>query len=89
MNTFDKQTGANIMTTRARFPIGLTFVYHGDKQKRLHTINNIYTTRNEAGNIVRLEYLVTYDFCGQRMELLLIDTAIARSLTPEQLKQYV
>jgi hypothetical protein len=78
--------------TKPRFPIGLTFkrkAFPKAKELREYTILNIYTTRNEAGNIVRIEYLVSHDFCGQRVTELMCDTTIARSLTNEQLQEYV
>lgn len=74
---------------KPRFPIGLQFVYYADKQKRVHTILNIYTTRNVAGNVVKIEYLVEHEFCGQRLTELMIDTAIARSLGNEGIKPYL
>ena len=76
----------------ARFPIGLTFAkrrFPKAKELTEYSILNIYTTRNEAGNVVRLEYLVSHDFLGQRVTDLMNDTAIARSLSNEQLKNYL
>ena len=80
------------MTPPARFPIGLTFSRKRfPKAKGLteYSILNIYTTRNEAGNVVKLEYLVSHDFLGSSVTELMCDTTIARSLTNEQLQEYV
>lgn len=77
---------------KPRFPIGLTFKkkrFPKAKELTEYSILNIYTTRNEAGNIVKIEYLVSHDFCGQRITELMCDTTIARALTPEQLKLYI
>jgi hypothetical protein len=76
---------------KPRFPIGLTFQrkrFPKAKELTEYQILNIYTTRNEAGNVVKIEYLVSHNFLGQRMTELMCDTTIARSLTPEQLKEY-
>lgn len=76
---------------KARFHIGLTFQrkrFPKAKELTEYTILNIYTTRNEAGNVVKITYLVSHDFLGQRMTEEMIDTTIARSLTNEQLEQY-
>lgn len=75
-----------------RFPIGLVFYrkrFTKAKEPTEYTILNIYTTRNEAGNVVRIEYLVSHDFLGQGITELMCDTTIARSLTNEQLKEYI
>lgn len=76
---------------KARFPIGLKFSKKSfPKAKSLtdYEILNVYTTRNENNSIVRIEYLVAHDFCGQRVTELMIDTTIARNLTNEQLAQF-
>lgn len=77
---------------KPRFPIGLTFKRKSfPKAKELteYTILNIYTTRNENNEIVRIEYLVSHDFLGQRVTDLMVDTTIAKCLTNEQLKQFI
>lgn len=76
---------------KPRFPIGLIFHrkrFTQAKELTEYSILNIYTTRNEAGNVVKIEYLVSHDFLGQRITELMIDTTIARSLTNEQLAQF-
>lgn len=77
------------MSIKPRFPIGLQFVPYSDKQKRMHSILNIHTTRNEAGNVVKIEYLVSHDFCGQQITELMVDTKIARSLGNEGIKPFL
>jgi len=75
-----------------RFPIGLTFYskrFTKAKEATEHQIIKIYTTRDEAGNVVKIEYLVSHDFLGRYVTELLCDTSIARSLTNEQLKEFI
>jgi hypothetical protein len=73
-----------------RFPIGLTFLKkHFPKAKEMtkYSILNIYTTKNEAGNVVKIEYLIEHDFLGIRITELVCDTSIARCLSNDQLKE--
>ena len=74
---------------QARFPIGLSFKYYARKHNNQMTIVDIYTTRNAAGDVVRLEYLVAHEFLGQQVTELMVDPSIARSLTNEQLQIYI
>lgn len=76
----------------ARFPIGLSFMRKRYPKAQIFTayrIDDIYTTRNNAGEIVKIEYVVSHEFLGQRITEQMIDTTIARSLTNEQLKEFV
>lgn len=76
---------------KARFPIGLTFTkkrFPKAKELTEYTILNIHTTRNEAGNVVKIEYVVSHDFLGSRITEEMVDTTIARSLLPEVLALY-
>lgn len=76
---------------RARFPIGLTFSrkrFPKAKEAEQHIITDIYTTRNNGGEIVRIEYQVAHFLLGQLVNEYLCDTAIARSLAPEVLALY-
>lgn len=81
------------MSISPRFPIGLTFSrkrFPKAKELTLYTILDVYTTRNSAGEVVKLEYLVSHAFMGQgAITELMCDTTIARSLSNEQLAQYV
>lgn len=76
----------------ARFPIGLTFSrprFPKAKELTEYHIDDIYTTRNNAGDVVRIEYVVSHEFLGQRIKEFMVDTTIARSLTNEQLREFV
>lgn len=74
----------------ARFPIGLTFtVKRGGKYTRDCRIVDILTTRNNAGEVVRLEYDTVHKFMGQEVHETMVDTTIARALAPEVLALYV
>jgi hypothetical protein len=78
------------MAKHARFPIGLTFSYkRGKAPAREYRITDILTTRNNAGDVVRLEYETVHLFLGQRVIETMVDTTIARSLAPEVLALYV
>lgn len=77
---------------RARFPIGLTFQrkrFPKAKELTEYKIDDIYTTTNHAGEIVRIDYQVSHLFMGQWVKESMCDTTIARSLTNEQLKEYI
>lgn len=77
---------------KARFPIGLTFSrkrYPKAPDLTPYRVDDIYTTYNNAGEIVRLEYVVSHEFMGQRIRENVVDPTIARSLTNEQLKEYI
>jgi len=76
---------------RQRFPIGLIFAkkrFPKAKETTAYQIDDVYTTRNNAGVIVSIEYVVSHEFMGQRIQERMVDTTIARSLSNEQLKQY-
>lgn len=73
---------------KARLPIGLAYTakrFPKAKELTAYTIEDIYTTRNNAGEIVKIEYLVSHQFIGQSLTELLCDTSIARKLSNEQL----
>lgn len=77
---------------KPRFPIGLEFSrkrYPKAPTLTQYRIDDIYTTRNNAGEIVKIEYKVSHEFLGQRISEFMVDTTIARSLTNEQLKEYI
>jgi hypothetical protein len=77
------------MAKIARFPIGLTFtVKRGKAPAREYRITDILTTRNNAGEVVRIEYDTVHLFCGQPVSETMIDTTIARALAPEVLALY-
>lgn len=63
--------------------IGTTFIKLGDKQKRVNTVIDIYTTTNQAGNVVKTEYLCVHDFCGQKVTELCNKVTIQRGIADE------
>lgn len=77
---------------QTRFPIGLSFErrrFPKAKETTTYTIDDIHTTSNSAGTIVKLEYLVSHKFDGQPIPEMMCDTAIARSLSNEQLLEFI
>lgn len=76
----------------ARFPIGLTFSrkrFPKAKELTEYRIVDILKTFNNAGDCVALEYVIVHEFLGCNISENVVDTTIARSLTNEQLKEYV
>lgn len=76
----------------ARFPIGLTFSrkrFPKAKELTEYRIVDILKTFNNAGECVKLEYVIAHDFMGQSITECVVDTTIARSLSNEQLKEYI
>lgn len=72
-----------MMTTKSapRFKIGTTYKPHGKKHASLCTVVDIHTTTNLAGEIVRVSYVTSHEFCGQTVfDYDVCDTTIARSL---------
>lgn len=77
------------MTTRARFPIGTKFKTHG-KNPRLATVVDIWTTTNNAGAVVRVDYVTEHEFLGMKIRRHSVtDTEIARGMDPDELKRIV
>jgi hypothetical protein len=46
------------------FKVGTTFKPLG-KNQQVHTVTDILTTRNLAGELVQIRYVSTHAFCGQ------------------------
>lgn len=64
-----------------RFKIGQKYIPVGDKNKAIHTVVDIHTTMNSAGEVVRLRYVSTHEFCGQMVtDYDVSDTRIARGV---------
>lgn len=64
-----------------RYAIGQQFT---DRKGRLCTVSDILTTRNHAGEPVKLRYAVTHEFCGQTVtDNDVLETTIARALEAE------
>lgn len=75
-----------------RFPVGLSFDkkrFPKAKEVTNYTIVDIYTTCNSAGEVMRIEYVVVYEFLGSKLSDFMCDTTIARSMSNEQLAQYL
>lgn len=50
------------------YPIGFKFTHKRGKQSaKEKTVLNYEITFNYAGNVTNFEYILAYDFCGQRM----------------------
>lgn len=77
------------MTIRARFPIGTKFKSHG-KNPRLTEVIDIWTTTNNAGAVVRVDYVTEHEFLGQKVRRRSVtDTEIARGMNPDEFKRIV
>lgn len=70
-----------------RFPVGT--VYHVIRHSRpgrpmeveTHTIIDILTTRNEAGEVVERRYVTEHEFCGRMVcDQTVTETSIAKSI---------
>lgn len=71
------------MSKLARFNIGQKFLPYCDRVKREHTIVDILTTQNSAGEVVKIEYITEHEFINQKLKDIFIDTTIARSLNDQ------
>lgn len=61
----------------ARFKIGTKYTARG-KQKRECTVTDILKTYNSAGELVKIRYVATHEFCGQIItEHDVVETTIA------------
>jgi len=50
------------------FDLGTTFKKQGRKDKdRIYTVEDIYTTTNIAGHVVKQRYVASSTFCGQKV----------------------
>lgn len=64
-----------------RFAPGTQYTPRGQKHPQIHTVTDVFTTRNLAGHLVSIRYVSEHIFCGQRvMSYDVIDTTIARGL---------
>ena len=50
---------------KPRFPIGLKFFLYSERVRKEREIVDIYTTRNNNGDIVDIEYICQHAFMGQ------------------------
>lgn len=71
------------MSAEARFRVGQQY-WHNDpkfKVRYVCTIVDIYKTYNSAGELVKLRYVASHDFLGQKVvDYDVVDTTIARNL---------
>ena len=71
-------------TTAPRFPIGTEFIKRGKYRRDLCAVEDILTTYNAAGEMVRRTYLCSHEFLGQRIRHEEGETTILRALEREQ-----
>lgn len=68
------------LTEETKFPIGMKFIRtQGKKRKDVETIEDIYTTTDSKGKVVRVEYVVSHDFMGQKVFDTIPAATIARA----------
>lgn len=76
-----------------RFPIGLEFQrkrFPKAKELTNYRIDDILVTwSRKTDKIIRIEYSISHEFMGQRIAECVCDTTIARSLSNEQLKEFI
>jgi hypothetical protein len=66
---------------KIRFNIGDQFIRQGRKNKYTETITDILKTYNNAGELVKIRYVASHDFCGQKViDSDIVDATIARGL---------
>lgn len=63
-----------------RFSIGTKFIRYSRAEKQVETIVDIYTTHNNAGEVVKVRYVATHEFMGQEVaDYDIPEATIARS----------
>lgn len=73
-------------TRDKRIKIGTKFITPGDKQKRVRTVVDIYSTYNSKKQLVRVLYVSEHEFMGQKIRVEDVPaSAIIRGLIKEQL----
>lgn len=66
-----------------KFGFGTKFKTRG-KHSRVCTVTDILTTRNYAGEVVRIAYVATHEFCGQTVtDHDVCEVTVARGLIGE------
>lgn len=69
------------MSAAPSYGIGTVFTPVGRKTKNVCTVTDILTTRNTAGEVVKIRYVATHDFCGQTVtDHDVLEVTIARGL---------
>jgi hypothetical protein len=76
-----RTTGGTAMTTKTisepKFPIGHTYVTRG-KHPKVCTIVDIWKTYNSMGELVRVRYVTTHEFCGKTVtDYDVVETTVA------------
>ncbi|WP_306049215.1 hypothetical protein [Oceaniradius stylonematis] len=61
---------------KPQFPVGTAFKTRG-KHPRLCTVTDYHVTRNLAGEIVKAEYVATFELIGQKVKGLYPRTTVA------------
>ena len=59
--------------------IGTKFIKKSKNREDVCTVLDCYTTTNSNGDIIKKEYLASYDFCGQEIKILVPSTTIIRN----------
>ncbi len=66
---------------KPRFAPGTQFKLQGKKHATVHTVVDVLTTRNLAGEVVSVRYMATHQFMGQTIsDSNVLETTIARGL---------
>lgn len=64
-----------------RFAPGTQYLPAGQKRPKIHTVTDVFTTRNLAGELVSIKYVSEHDFLGQKLKGYdIADATIARGL---------
>ncbi len=67
----------------AQYAIGLEFNrkrFPKAKEMTSYRLDDIYTTSNSAGEVVKIEYIISHEFMGQRIKENVCAVTIARAL---------
>ncbi len=73
------------MMRSSKFPIGTKFIRYSRAEEQVETIVDIYTTRNNAGDVVKVRYVATHEFLGQEVaDYDIPEATIARSEIVEE-----
>lgn len=72
------------MTQTPRFKIGTTYRPVGQKNDTVHTVVDVWVTRDSKGEIVQIRYVSEHTFCGPILKTYdVLETTIARGLIAE------
>lgn len=66
-----------------KYPIGTQYMTRG-KHPNLCTVTDQLTTTNAAGDVIKIRYIATHDFCGQSvMDEDVLEIAVSMGLINE------